>query len=382
MDHMENTINAIAPPEPDFFSNQSLDFTITWPDNRPPTVSMSGDGVISAGGQSNSLQSNKGNVITFSFSASDPDSNYQRTLLWVRVDGIGNWQEIYNSTAPGGAFSYALNAIGSYEFHCRALDLMGLESETAIINVNCPNRAPTIAWENLVASFEYGQSVVIRARAQDADDNLAAIHMNLNGNPHRHDGFSGGLTGNASNAYLDSYPISPDTGTYIYTAIAWDNWVASSQIAHAVTFVKATPYAASGVFSDQSIAEGTTLATTHLSARFTNPYNGNLTAPGAVVYTILSGGNASHPNGIVIAAGTVLPSGTYTICATLASSQNYNEAVAHAQFVVEANPNADNDGDGLSNAVETALGLNPNSQATESPALLDVNIHTPTSENQ
>ncbi len=328
------------------------------------------------------------------YTANNPTalSNYMIgfRLLEQREDLNGNiyqpWEELGSHALAAGNRSFtgarpAPGQPGIIRYRAYAWNQWMIDAGAVIERtVQVPNRAPTIAWENPPVSFEYGQPVIIRARAQDPDNNLAAIHMDLNEAPHRHDGFTGGLTGNPSNAFLESYPIKHGAGTYTYAAVATDGWATSARISHAVTVTKATPL---GSFSSQSLREGAPLTVVRLSARFANPHDGSdATASNAITYRIISGGNASHPDGSEVNAATVLPSGAYTIRATLAASQNYNEASTDAQFVVESDPDADNDGDGLSNAIETALGLNPNSPATNSPEIMDVNIHTPTLENQ
>jgi hypothetical protein len=312
--------------------------------------------------------------------------------LWEqREDSQGNiyqsWQLLNEEAAASGNRSWANtrpapDRAGTIRYHAYAWNQW--MSETANVHeytIQVPNRAPTIAWSITPASAQYGESVVVRASALDADNNLSAIHIDLNGSPHRHDGFTDGLTGSASGAYLDSYGLKPNVGSHTYTAVALDGMSASSgTISHTVTIVKATP---NGALSGQSISEGTSLTGTHLSSSFTNPNdNSNAAASGTITYKIVSGGNAFFPNETILTPGMVLASGTYMIGATLAASQNYNEATATALFTVEANPGADNDGDGLINAIEAALGLNPNSSAEATPELLDVRIHTPTLENQ
>lgn len=114
--------------------------------NRPPTVSMTINGVTSDGGQTSSLGVPNDASLSISFSGSDPDNHYWRTRLWVRINS-GSWQQIAVSTAATHVMTYTLSTIGTYEFQCRSQDGNGLESSDAVINVTNQNRNPTITIE-------------------------------------------------------------------------------------------------------------------------------------------------------------------------------------------------------------------------------------------
>lgn len=65
------------------YNSQTWDRTFTV-ENRAPTVSLTINGVTSAGGVTNSLTVTNGSTLSLSTSASDADDNYQRTRTWVR----------------------------------------------------------------------------------------------------------------------------------------------------------------------------------------------------------------------------------------------------------------------------------------------------------
>ncbi|OAM89678.1 FG-GAP-like repeat-containing protein [Termitidicoccus mucosus] len=143
--------------------------------NRNPVITLGLGGVNLTGGQTHDMGMPNGSSLTFSILASDPDGNYQRTRLWVSVDGGASWQEIYNSTTSSGSFSYTLNSIGTYHFHARAYDALGAESGTVIVNVTSENHAPGPS--SLTATktaMHVGETTTLTATLADVDGNLNA----------------------------------------------------------------------------------------------------------------------------------------------------------------------------------------------------------------
>jgi len=321
-----------------------------------------------------------------------PDYKIGICLREQREDSSGKpyqaWLDLYNQVPAAGNQSCATERPpperpGRIRYRAYAWNQWMTEMGTVREYVlEVPNRPPTIEWaESPPASVEYGQSLVIKTHAQDADNNLVSIKITMDGNTDRFCDFTNGQSEILlSDAVLDSNP-KLNAGTYAFAAVAYDSESAASPaISHTVTVTKATPV---GTFSSRGIAEGTALTTAQLSAQFTNPNDGlNVNAASTITYVIQSGGNASCPNGTKINIGTILPVGAYTIRVTFAATQNFNEATKDAVFTVEHNPDEIKFPDGLTNAVKEALGLDPNAPAIDSPELLDVNIHTPTSENQ
>ncbi|MDR1010727.1 MAG: hypothetical protein LBM04_06320 [Opitutaceae bacterium] len=106
------------------------------PQYSPPVVSLSASGAVTTGGSPQNIQVSGGSVLTLNMSATDPNGNYERTRLWVKVGENGGWQQIYNSTASSGSFNYTIPSSASLcYFKSRATDDTYVESASAIIIV-------------------------------------------------------------------------------------------------------------------------------------------------------------------------------------------------------------------------------------------------------
>lgn len=108
---------------------------LAYPEDSPPTISVNVGNITTTGGQPQNMQAPKNSSVTFNMSATDDNGNYERTRLWVRTDANAAWQQIYNSTAASGSLAYTLGSAATYYFKCSSTDDLGMDSISAMINV-------------------------------------------------------------------------------------------------------------------------------------------------------------------------------------------------------------------------------------------------------
>jgi hypothetical protein len=172
---------------------------------------------------------------------------------------------------------------------------------------------------------------------------------------------------------VGSYPIAVTGGTAA-------NYTITLSSAGTLTVAKATPVIWNGSFGPV-VAGGSsyTVQAGDLTAVFVNADNSTVTPPsGAVSYFITAFNGVPVTPSVQITAGASLsPAGKYTIVASYAGDANYNATTVAAIFNVVADPNADPDGDGVTNLQEALLGTNASATATSTGSISNYKILRP-----
>jgi RHS repeat-associated protein len=234
----------------------SFTVQVTAPTSPPVVESLAADQTILYAGQST--------VIHIRATNSNGLLRYMR-LGCTTHTGMGDasyWDIGSNQSDYTRHVTVAFPSAGTYVFRAfAALEGYLLITQTDASNdltITVLENPPSITWENPSSTVYAGQDFIVRARATDADGNLTNILMDLNGSPHRHDGFSLGLTGSGSNAYLDSYVITAGVPgvTYLFTAKARDaTGIESATISHMVAVANRAP-SLSATVSGTTVTEG------------------------------------------------------------------------------------------------------------------------------
>jgi len=375
--------------------------------------------------ESKSINVQNGTTLAFNFAINDVGGKYQSMYLTKSSTSDNNQEKIYESSELQSSCSCTLSSVETYFFQCYVVDTAGHKTPAAILEVISENRPPDIATLALDSdSIEYGQSVNVTGYLHDPDGNLSAHSLWVV--PPAHDGslnpsavpdgsldpspdaigrslfsdcsdwWSGSCseTGWSGPQWNSGHPSggtnSTVTGIFTpYRAGTWQIYTNGRDAAKAkgpgatktLNVAKTTP---KGTFQPQNsaIKEGTPLTQAELNATFSNTNNSNFPVTGSISYTVASGGTDLCPNGTTVTSGTILPAGTYTIRATVNGDANYNGASVSATITV--NDNLDYvrfSEDGLTNRIKANLNLNLNAPAINDPDALDINIHTPTTNN-
>ncbi len=215
----------------------------------PPVVTLAANGVSTAGGQPKTVQASAGSSLTFTLSATDADGNCERTRLWVRAGENGDWQEIYNSTAPSGSCPYTLGALaGHYWFKSRALDDTEAESMSAIIHVEAvaPANPPqpvssldiTAATANGQVSATRGGNLTIYLGESVVISSTATAPGRLS--EHNIHGYTPGPSPFAIPGGVATLPALPDTATSART-VTWTPDSAGTYTLYAEAFTGSSP---------------------------------------------------------------------------------------------------------------------------------------------
>lgn len=170
----------------------------------------------------------------------DQDGNLTNVFVWrewtpFAFNGGGNG---YENTSDGN--TYSQGSAGTVTFQAQAQDSNGATSAVIShsVSIYVPNQAPTITWINYPASAYVNQSFNVQARGDDANGNLAWVHVWKNGSPFA---FNGG--GNGYQGYSDNNAATGTApGTVQFSAQSGDSASATSAtIYHNVTINNRAP---------------------------------------------------------------------------------------------------------------------------------------------
>ena len=302
-----------------------------------------------------------------------------------------------NSDATFNFTATAPTVPGNYTLMWRMLEdgVQWFGAYTPAVTITVANVAPVVV-SATGGTIAYGQSFDTTLRATDANADLSYFHLVVasaafNSSANNWEGSSpdgwkwrhfrtNAVSGSDATItvpvqdYNYGTPNPLPVGTYRLTLNAQDSLpnytYSASNVLATLIVAKATPV---GTFADRNFSGTHTLTAGDLNAAFANPYSGSVAAPtGPATYRVVNAsGPLASPTSGAITVGTVLRAGSYVIRAEYPGDANYTSAIKDASFTVSLDPNADDDGDGVSNSLETALGLNP-----YDPADVSVSIYT------